>query len=255
MRRVAGNDSRLLDLAMPRLSRLADHGLLWTGLAIGLWVTGDKRARRAAWRGIGGLAAASAAAKWRPRAWRAVTGLTSMFLPAGSSRGLPGPPPSHPVTRRPRHSWEPKPRSKIITWIRPASIMRISFDGHHRRGRVERDTPVERVAAMVQCSCGHASTWTVTRSAPARRGWKGRSRHARRQRYRAQRQRGRRRLPRPRPVLGSGGAACHEFGQQSQNSPSSMTRARSSSLPGLGMSASPTSRTPRQPNSCPLKRK
>jgi diacylglycerol kinase family enzyme/membrane-associated phospholipid phosphatase len=62
MRRVAGNDSRLLDLAMPRLSRLADHGLLWTGLAIGLWVTGDKRARRAAWRGIGGLAAASAAA-------------------------------------------------------------------------------------------------------------------------------------------------------------------------------------------------
>ena len=40
----------------------ADHGLLWTGLAIGLWVTGDKRARRAAWRGIGGLAAASAAA-------------------------------------------------------------------------------------------------------------------------------------------------------------------------------------------------
>jgi diacylglycerol kinase family enzyme/membrane-associated phospholipid phosphatase len=62
LQRVAENDSRLLDLVMPRLSRLANHGLLWTGLAIGLWVTGDRRARRAAWRGIGGLAAASAAA-------------------------------------------------------------------------------------------------------------------------------------------------------------------------------------------------
>lgn len=62
MRRVAQNDSRLLDLVMPRLSRAANHGMLWTGLAIGLWVTGDRWARRAAWRGIGGLAAASAAA-------------------------------------------------------------------------------------------------------------------------------------------------------------------------------------------------
>src|SRR5258708_29916704 len=58
MRRVAQNDSRLLDLVMPRLSRAANHGMLWTGLAIGLWVTGDRWARRAAWRGIGGLAAA-----------------------------------------------------------------------------------------------------------------------------------------------------------------------------------------------------
>src|SRR5260221_3899158 len=60
MRRVAQNDSRLLDLVMPRLSRAANHGMLWTGLAIGLWVTGDRWARTAAWRGIGGLAAASA---------------------------------------------------------------------------------------------------------------------------------------------------------------------------------------------------
>jgi uncharacterized membrane protein len=54
MRRVAQNDSRLLDLVMPRLSRAANHGMLWTGLAIGLWVTGDRWARRASWRGIGG---------------------------------------------------------------------------------------------------------------------------------------------------------------------------------------------------------
>jgi diacylglycerol kinase family enzyme/membrane-associated phospholipid phosphatase len=62
LRRIAENHSRLLHRVMPGLSRLANHGLLWTGLAIGLWVTGDSRTRRAAWRGIGGMAAASAAA-------------------------------------------------------------------------------------------------------------------------------------------------------------------------------------------------
>src|SRR5258708_39230117 len=93
MRRVAGNDSRLLDLAMPRLSRLADHGLLWTGLAIGLWVTGDKRARRAAWRGSGGLTAASAAANM------AAKGLPGRDRPGAhvpARRHLPGAPRTRP---------------------------------------------------------------------------------------------------------------------------------------------------------------
>jgi diacylglycerol kinase family enzyme/membrane-associated phospholipid phosphatase len=62
MRRVTQSDSRLLDLVMPRLSRLANHGVLWTGLAAGLWASGDRWARRAAWRGIGSLAVASAVA-------------------------------------------------------------------------------------------------------------------------------------------------------------------------------------------------
>ena len=60
--RIAGNDSRLPGLVPTRLGRLAGHGMLWTGLAIGLWLTGDRWARRAAWRGMGGMAAASAAA-------------------------------------------------------------------------------------------------------------------------------------------------------------------------------------------------
>jgi diacylglycerol kinase family enzyme len=47
---------------MPGLSRLARHGLMWAGLAIGMWATGDRWARRAVWRGIGGAAAAGAAA-------------------------------------------------------------------------------------------------------------------------------------------------------------------------------------------------
>ncbi len=62
LRHFAEQDSRLLDEVMPRLSRIANHGVLWTGLAAGLWISGDRRARRAAWRGIGSLAAASATA-------------------------------------------------------------------------------------------------------------------------------------------------------------------------------------------------
>jgi undecaprenyl-diphosphatase len=60
VRRIGETDSRLLDLVMPRLSRLANRGLLWIGVASVLRATGDRRqvARRAAWRG---LAAASAA--------------------------------------------------------------------------------------------------------------------------------------------------------------------------------------------------
>ena len=47
---------------MTGLGGLAGHGMLWTGLAAGLWLTGDRWARRAAWRGMGGLAAAGMAA-------------------------------------------------------------------------------------------------------------------------------------------------------------------------------------------------
>jgi len=47
---------------MTGLGRLAGHGMLWTGLAAGLWLTGDRWARRAAWRGMGGLAAVGMAA-------------------------------------------------------------------------------------------------------------------------------------------------------------------------------------------------
>ncbi len=62
MRRVAEMDSRFLDLAMPRLSRASDHGLLWIAVAAGLRTTSDRWARRAAWRALGSLAAASATA-------------------------------------------------------------------------------------------------------------------------------------------------------------------------------------------------
>src|SRR5690242_15380326 len=61
-RRIARTDSWPLDHVMPGLSRLADRGLLWIGLAAALWATGDRQARRAAWRGLGSIAAASTAA-------------------------------------------------------------------------------------------------------------------------------------------------------------------------------------------------
>jgi membrane-associated phospholipid phosphatase len=60
-RRVAGTDSRVLDRVMAGLSRLADHGVLWIVVSAGLRATGDRWARRAAWRGLGAMAAASAA--------------------------------------------------------------------------------------------------------------------------------------------------------------------------------------------------
>jgi membrane-associated phospholipid phosphatase len=63
VRRLARVDSPvLLDQLLPRLSRLADHGVLWGAVAAGLWATGDQRARRAAWRGLGSVAVASATA-------------------------------------------------------------------------------------------------------------------------------------------------------------------------------------------------
>jgi membrane-associated phospholipid phosphatase len=62
MRRIARADSPVLDRVMPELSMLANHGKLWIALAIGLRLTGHQRAGRAAWRGLGSLAAASAAA-------------------------------------------------------------------------------------------------------------------------------------------------------------------------------------------------
>jgi membrane-associated phospholipid phosphatase len=62
VRRVARADSPVLDRVMPELSVLANHGKLWIALAIGLRLTGHRRASRAAWRGLGSLAAASATA-------------------------------------------------------------------------------------------------------------------------------------------------------------------------------------------------
>jgi membrane-associated phospholipid phosphatase len=62
MRRIAQVNSPALDRAMPALSQFANHGKLWIALGAGLQATGSERARRAAWRGLASLAAASATA-------------------------------------------------------------------------------------------------------------------------------------------------------------------------------------------------
>ncbi|HWU05815.1 MAG TPA: phosphatase PAP2 family protein, partial [Streptomyces sp.] len=50
------------DAVLPRLSRSANHGLLWVGAAAGMAVLGSSaRSRRAALRGVASLAVASAA--------------------------------------------------------------------------------------------------------------------------------------------------------------------------------------------------
>ena len=57
--RVASAHLGPLDRWLPRVSRAADHGVLWTGLALGLAATGT-RGRRTAARGMTSLAVASA---------------------------------------------------------------------------------------------------------------------------------------------------------------------------------------------------
>lgn len=87
-RSIAEADSRLLDLVMPRLSRLANRGLLWIMVGAALWATGDQRARRAAWRGLGSLAAASAVANI---AGKGLTGRPRPDFQVPAPRRLPKP--------------------------------------------------------------------------------------------------------------------------------------------------------------------
>jgi diacylglycerol kinase family enzyme/membrane-associated phospholipid phosphatase len=61
MARIAATDSAVLDRVLPALSRAADHSALWLGVAGGLALTRNKRARRAALRGLAGIAIASTA--------------------------------------------------------------------------------------------------------------------------------------------------------------------------------------------------
>ncbi|MER5969095.1 phosphatase PAP2 family protein [Streptomyces sp. NPDC002055] len=57
---VAAREWPGAERALPRLSRSANHGLLWFGLAAGMWAVGSPRGRRAAARGVASLALASA---------------------------------------------------------------------------------------------------------------------------------------------------------------------------------------------------
>jgi len=62
VRWVASLNSPALDRAMPALSEAANHGKLWIALAACLQATGNRRAGRAARRGLASLAVASATA-------------------------------------------------------------------------------------------------------------------------------------------------------------------------------------------------
>lgn len=61
MARVSATESVTLDKIMPALSQAANHSVLWIGIAAGLAVTRNKRARRAALRGLTSVALASTA--------------------------------------------------------------------------------------------------------------------------------------------------------------------------------------------------
>jgi len=57
---VAGTDTPALDVAMRRLSGIADHSVLWLGAAAGIALLGGADGRRAATRGLAALGIASA---------------------------------------------------------------------------------------------------------------------------------------------------------------------------------------------------
>jgi membrane-associated phospholipid phosphatase len=65
---TAHRRSPLLDRALPRLTRAADHGVLWMAVAGGLALTGGARGRRAARAGLVAVAVASAIAMTVPAA-------------------------------------------------------------------------------------------------------------------------------------------------------------------------------------------
>ncbi len=56
---VAGSDSPLLDVAMPKLTRVADHSVLWAVIATGMSLSRSRRLKRAAGRGMVSLAVTS----------------------------------------------------------------------------------------------------------------------------------------------------------------------------------------------------
>ena len=60
--RMTAGDRRALDQAMIALGRAADHGMLWVAVAAGLGSRRNKWTRRAALRGLAGMAIASASA-------------------------------------------------------------------------------------------------------------------------------------------------------------------------------------------------
>ena len=61
MARLSAESSPMLDRFLPTLSRSADFFALWIGIAAALAASNDERGRRAALRGLAGMAIASAA--------------------------------------------------------------------------------------------------------------------------------------------------------------------------------------------------
>jgi diacylglycerol kinase family enzyme/membrane-associated phospholipid phosphatase len=77
MTRVAAVRSPVFDHVLPAVSEAADHSILWVTIAIGLAATAKKRPRRAAMRGLAGIAIASTAANVVAK------GLTGRARPGG----------------------------------------------------------------------------------------------------------------------------------------------------------------------------
>ncbi len=77
MARIASTESPVLDYVLPPVSEAANHSVLWLAIALGMAATGNKRARRAALRGLASVTIASTAANVVAK------GLTGRARPGG----------------------------------------------------------------------------------------------------------------------------------------------------------------------------
>ena len=109
MARLSAESSPMLDRFLPTLSRSADFFALWIGIAAALAASNDERGRRAALRGLAGMAIASTASNVlakglvrRPRPAGEVPPAAARAgrrLPARFRPGTPPPqPPSPPAS-------------------------------------------------------------------------------------------------------------------------------------------------------------
>ncbi|SRR6266566_55358 len=77
MERIASARSPVLDHVLPAVGEAANHSVLWLAIALGMAATGNKRSRRAALRGVAGIAIAGTVANVVAK------GLTGRARPTG----------------------------------------------------------------------------------------------------------------------------------------------------------------------------
>jgi hypothetical protein len=117
MARIAAADSPVLDRALPAISRAANYSRLWLGIAAGLAASESKWGRRAALRGVAGIAIASATTNVLGKGLvRRLRPTAEVPLPRRLTRVSRAAPRSLRATPRPPPPSPPASRSRCRPW-------------------------------------------------------------------------------------------------------------------------------------------